>query len=146
MIGVETTSHIDSKSRATLVPAAAGKRLASLAVHAALITGAVVLMLPLAWMLSTSLKEPAEVFVYPPTWIPSPIRWSTYLEVFTRVPFGRYALNTALITGLDIVGKLLSCSLVAFAFARLRWPGRDVLFLVMLATLMLPPQVTLIPQ
>jgi ABC-type glycerol-3-phosphate transport system permease component len=120
--------------------------LGKLAVHILLIMGAFVLMIPLAWMLSTSLKGLGTVFSLPPQWIPDPPHWENYIEVFQRVPFGRFFYNTALITLLNVTGKVLSCSLVAFAFARLRWRGRDVLFLIMLATLMLPQQVTLIPQ
>jgi ABC-type glycerol-3-phosphate transport system permease component len=103
-------------------------------------------MVPIAWALSTSLKDYGALFEFPPVWIPTPPVWRNYVDAMTFVPFGTYFRNSAIITGLDIVGKLLSCSLVAFAFSRLRWWGRDVLFMVMLATLMLPPQVTLIPQ
>lgn len=120
--------------------------LGKVAVHTILIAGALILMVPLAWMISTSLKDLGDVFYFPPRWIPDPIRWSNYIEVFRVVPFGRYIFNTAQIVLVDVVGKVLSCSLVAFSFARLRWRGRDTLFLIMLATLMLPSQVTLIPQ
>ena len=117
-----------------------------LLVHAVLIIGAAVLMLPLVWMFSTSLKDLGVVFSVPPQWIPNPPQWDNYIEIFQAVPFGRYFLNTGTVTVLNVIGKVLSCSLVAFAFARLRWRGRDVMFLIMLATLMLPYQVTLIPQ
>jgi len=122
------------------------RRLAAGAVHLVLLGGAVLMLLPLAWMVSTSLKDPGDVFLFPPRWVPDPVRWANYRDIFTTVPFGRFVLNTVVITLLDVVGKALSCSLVAFSFARLRWRGRDVLFLVMLATLMLPHHVTLIPQ
>ncbi len=114
--------------------------------HAALIMGAVVLMAPLAWMISTSLKDLGEVFFFPPRWIPRPPRWENYRLVFEVIPFGRYIRNTTMITFFSVIGKLLSCSLVAYSFARLRWRGRDVLFMVMLATVMLPYQVTMIPE
>ncbi len=117
-----------------------------LLIHIVLIVGALFLMLPLAWMFSTSLKSLGTVMVIPPEWIPDPPLWSNYVEIFQVVPFGLYIRNTAFVTLADVVGKMLSCSLVAFAFARLRWRGRDTLFLVMLATMMLPPQVTLVPQ
>lgn len=120
--------------------------LSRLAVHIVLIVGALILMIPLAWMFSTSLKGLGVVFSLPPEWIPNPPRWENYVQVFRVVPFGRYIYNTVIITLLNVIGKVLSCSLVAFAFARLRWRGRDTLFLIMLATLMLPAQVTLIPQ
>lgn len=122
------------------------RRLTTLVLHAVLLAGLAGVLMPIAFALSTSLKPYGDVFVYPPVWIPSPPRWENYVEALTFVPFGTYFRNSAIITGFDILGKLLSCSLVAFAFSRLQWWGRDPLFLVMIATLMLPPQVTLIPQ
>jgi multiple sugar transport system permease protein len=116
------------------------------AIHSVLIAGLVLVFFPIAWAVSTSLKNPGDIFLFPPTWIPNPIRWQNYVEAMTKADFGRYFLNTTFITMVDIVAKTFSCSLVAFAFARLRWWGRDVLFMVMLSTLMLPQQVTLIPQ
>ena len=122
------------------------ERLGKLVVHAVLVIGAAILMTPLAWMLSTSLKPLGKVFFFPPEWIPNPPLWSNYVEVFQVVPFARYVFNTATITLFDVVGKVISCSLVAFSFARLRWRFRDALFVLMLATMMLPHQVTMIPQ
>ncbi len=109
--------------------------------------GAVLLLFPFAWMVSTSLKEPQDVLKFPPEWIPDPVRWSNYVEAFTQdyAPFGIFFRNTIIITLAGMTGQLLSSSAVAFSFARLRWWGRDYLFLVVLATLMLPYQVTLIP-
>ncbi len=115
-------------------------------IHLLLLAGAFFLMIPLAWMISTSLKSLGAVTTIPPEWIPRRLLWSNYADIFRLVPFGRYVWNTSVITLLDIVGKILSCSLVAFSFARLRWRGRETVFLVMLATMMLPPQVTMIPQ
>ena len=114
--------------------------------HLALVAGGFFLMIPLAWMLSTSLKSLGTIMSLPPEWIPRTFHWENYADIFRLVPFGRYVWNTVVITLLDVVGKIVSCSLVAFAFARLRWRGREVLFLIMLATMMLPPQVTMIPQ
>jgi multiple sugar transport system permease protein len=115
-------------------------------VHLALLVGVTLMFVPLAWTLSTSLKKPGEVFLFPPTFIPNEIVWRNYVDAVTAIPFFKYLWNTVIITGLTIVGKVLSVTLVAFAFARLRWWGRDTLFLIMLATLMLPTHVTLIPQ
>ena len=114
--------------------------------HLVLVAGGFFLMIPLAWMLSTSLKSLGAVMSLPPEWIPSTFHWENYADIFRLVPFGRYVWNTVVITLLDVVGKIVSCSLVAFAFARLRWRGREAVFLIMLATMMLPPQVTMIPQ
>lgn len=137
-----------SDSRAE--PRPAGRQIRRLlsagVIHAVLIAGLVLVFFPIAWAVSTSFKNPGDIFLYPPTWIPNPIRWQNYVEALTTADFGRYFLNTAFITLVDIVAKVMSCSLVAFSFARLRWWGRDVLFVVMLSTLMLPQQVTLIPQ
>lgn len=121
-------------------------QLQHLLVHALLLCGVAVMFIPLAWTLSTSLKSVGQLYLFPPKWIPDPIRWVNYREAVTNIPFGRYFLNTLLVTTLVIVGKVLSVTLVAFSFSRLRWWGRDVLFLIMLSTLMLPPHITLIPQ
>jgi ABC-type glycerol-3-phosphate transport system permease component len=115
-------------------------------IHIVLLCAVAVMFVPLAWMVSTSLKPVSDIYLFPPKWIPDPPQWQNYAQAVTAIPFLRYFFNTLLITGLDIIGKVFSVTLVAFAFARLRWWGRDTLFLAMLATLMLPPQVTLIPQ
>lgn len=106
---------------------------------------AIVFLVPLAWMLSSSLKPDYQIFEIPPRLLPSPPRWANYPEALQFVPFGRYAANTLAISALTIVGHLLSCTLIAYAFARLRAPGRDALFLVVLATMMLPYPVTMVP-
>jgi multiple sugar transport system permease protein len=121
-------------------------QLANALTHLALIACSAVVLLPLLYQLSTSLKEAGDVFLFPPQWIPNPIRWQNYADAITAIPFFTYLGNTVLVTALSIVGKVLSVTLVAFAFSRLQWWGRDTLFFVMLATLMLPPHVTLIPQ
>ena len=114
--------------------------------HLILLAGMIVMFIPLAWTLSTSLKTPGEVYLFPPTWIPNEIRWDNYLKAVTAIPFFRYFWNTSFITFMSIIGKTISITLVAFSFARLRWWGRDFVFLLMLSTMMLPPHITLIPQ
>jgi multiple sugar transport system permease protein/sn-glycerol 3-phosphate transport system permease protein len=111
-----------------------------------ILAGAAIIVLPLAWMISTSLKRQMDVFVLPPKWIPAPPQWGNYAEIFESAPFDRYLLNSAIITGLSVFGSVLSCSLAAYGFARLRFPGREVLFVMILSTLMLPESVTLIPR
>ena len=113
--------------------------------YGALIAVAVVLLLPFAWMVSTSLKGNEAIFAIPPQWIPETIVWENYAEVFRRMPFLLCLRNTTVITVLTIIGTVLSSSLVAYAFACLRWPGRDALFLFVVATMMLPLQVIMIP-
>lgn len=106
---------------------------------------AVLFLIPLLWMISSSLKPEYQIFEVPPRWIPRPPRWENYRDALTMLPFGRYMLNTAVITLLTIIGHLLSCTVAAYAFARLRAPGRETIFLVMLATMMLPYPVTMVP-
>jgi multiple sugar transport system permease protein len=117
-----------------------------IALHLALIAGSVVMLLPFAWMLSTSLKRPPEIFTYPPVWIPSEIAWDNYAKTISVMPFGRFYLNSLIVTTGVTTLQLLLSSLAAFAFARLRFRGRDTLFLLYLATLMIPFQVTMIPN
>jgi multiple sugar transport system permease protein len=107
---------------------------------------AFIMLVPFFWMFSTSLKSLGEVFEYPPKWIPSQPRWENYARVWSVVPFGRYLLNSVIVSGSITLLHLLVASLSAFAFARLNFPGRDKLFLLYLATLMVPGQVTMIPN
>jgi multiple sugar transport system permease protein len=114
--------------------------------YATLVAVAVLLVLPLYWMLSTGLKSPQQTFAIPPEWFPRPIQWDNFVSVFQEVPFGRFIINTFILVGLNVAGQLFGVSLVAYGFARLRFPGRSVLFLLMLSTLMIPYQVTLVPR
>jgi ABC-type glycerol-3-phosphate transport system permease component len=111
-----------------------------------LLAVAVLFLAPLYWMISSSLKPEYQVFARPPVWWPRPPRWQNYPEALTSLPFARYAVNTLIIATLSVVGYTLSCTLVAYGFARLRAPGKDALFVVLLATLMLPYPVVMIPQ
>lgn len=106
---------------------------------------ALLFLIPFLWMISSSLKPNYQIFEVPPRWIPNPPRWENYTEALTILPFGRYVFNTAVIAILTIVGHLLSCTIIAYGFARLRAPGRDTLFVIMLATMMLPYPVTMVP-
>jgi ABC-type glycerol-3-phosphate transport system permease component len=110
-----------------------------------IIPGAILFLAPFLWMISTSLKDPRFTYIFPPQIIPNPVRWDNYLRVFQRLPFLKYGWNTVRMTGLCLIGHLTTASLVAYGFARLRFPGRDVLFILLLSTMMLPAQVTLIP-
>jgi multiple sugar transport system permease protein len=103
-------------------------------------------LIPFLWMISTSLKTPAQLFVFPPTLIPNPIAPENYLNAFNALPVGTMALNSVFVTGLAMVGELLSASLVAYGFARFRFRFRNALFVLMLSTMMLPWVVTLIPK
>jgi multiple sugar transport system permease protein len=103
-------------------------------------------LVPFIWMISTSLKTRAEVFTYPPVFIPEVPQWDNYLEVFQVFPFARYALNTAFVTITVTLFQTLTSAMAAYAFARLVFPGRDRIFLLYLGTLMVPGVVTLIPS
>lgn len=107
---------------------------------------AVLFLLPLYWMIASSLKPAYEIFALPPTLWPSSPLWSNYREALTVLPFDRYAINTLLIAVGAVIGHVFSCTLVAYGFARLRAPGKRVLFIILLATLMLPYPVVMIPQ
>jgi multiple sugar transport system permease protein len=113
--------------------------------HAVLLLGALAMLLPFVWMVSTSLKPPEQLFTVPPTWIPRPLQFDTYLKAMSAGNFGRYAFNSLLLAAANMLTNVLLSGLAGYAFARLRFPGRNVLFVLVLATLMVPYQVTIIP-
>jgi multiple sugar transport system permease protein len=121
-------------------------RAVRLLLHLLLILGSLVMLAPFIWMLSTSLKQQGEIFLYPPRWIPQPLQWGNYTKTLTVMPFGRYFFNSTLQAVAVTVLQLLTASLAAFAFARLHFPGRDLLFLLYLGTMMVPFPVTMIPD
>lgn len=110
-----------------------------------LIAGSVVFVAPIIWMISTSLKGEGDIFTLPPKWIPEVFQWSNYVDAIQSFPFLRYTMNSVIITVISVVGGVFSSALVAYAFAKLRWPGRDIWFIVLIATMMLPPQITMVP-
>ena len=113
--------------------------------YAVLIFVAAISSLPMFWMISTSLKAYGREFIHPPEWIPVPIVWSNYIEVWGESSIHLYTINSFMVAGLATLGTLLSCSLVAFGFARLQFFGRNLLFGILVATLMLPSIVVLVP-
>ncbi len=108
--------------------------------------GSIVILMPLLWMISTSLKPLSHVFRFPPEFIPERVVWSNYPDALTQLPFDVYFGNTIFIVVLTVLGEVIVSSIVAYSFSRLRWKGRNVLFIIVLATMMLPRQVTLIPD
>jgi ABC-type glycerol-3-phosphate transport system permease component len=114
--------------------------------HFILIAGAFIMVVPFIWMLSTSFKAPGKTFVYPPEWFPQPFVWQNYVEMWTALPFNNFFWNSIKIATLSTIGQLLTCSMGAFAFSVLKFKGRDILFFALIATLMIPYQVTLIPS
>ena len=107
---------------------------------------AVSMLLPFFWMVSTSLKGELEVYQFPPTLFPEKARWGNYTEALTILPFGRFFLNTFIMTFSIVIGQLLICSLAGYAFARMNFPGKDKWFVLYLSTMMLPLIVLLIPR
>ncbi|MEU0090763.1 carbohydrate ABC transporter permease [Kribbella sp. NPDC006257] len=124
-------------------PADTGRKAAS---YLVLLLGSTAFLLPFVWMVTTSLKTPEEIYAYPIRWIPQTPQWHNYADLFRDGPFLRYILNTVLISGIGVLFSLIGSSFAAYAFARLRFPGRDKLFFVMLATIMIPAWTTLIPS
>ena len=115
-------------------------------IYALLAVGALFALIPFIWMLSTALKTPGQLFVFPPKVIPDPVSWRNFGDAWNALPFGAMILNSVFVTTLAMVGELSSAALVAYGFARFHFPFRNALFLLMLSTMMLPWVVTLIPS
>jgi multiple sugar transport system permease protein/sn-glycerol 3-phosphate transport system permease protein len=120
-------------------------RLGSIATMVILLIGAVFILIPFFWMISTSLKKAGDVYIAPPQWIPAEPQWENYVTAVTRLNYGVHATNTAIIVVFVMIGTLFSSSFAAYGFSRLRAPGRDAIFMVLLGTMMLPGAVTLVP-
>ncbi len=138
----QTQSHRTQLHRTFFQRNGIGGRLLS---HFLLAAGGLLMLIPFFWLVSSSLKAPHEIYVFPPKWIPDPMRWSNYSEVFAVVPVLGYTLNTLFVTIVGTAGIVISSSLAAYSFARLRFKGRDWIFAAILATIMLPFAVTMIP-
>jgi multiple sugar transport system permease protein len=117
-----------------------------LVLHLILLTGAFIMVIPFIWMLSTSLKVPGTEFIFPPQWIPKRLDFSNYPRALDRVPLFTQMLNSLKVASLITIGQLITSATAAYAFARMRFPGREFLFIVYLATMMVPEHVKLIPQ
>ncbi|WP_068614891.1 carbohydrate ABC transporter permease [Paenibacillus tuaregi] len=115
-------------------------------VYALLIFFSLLFIAPLFWAVTTSLKSPTELYLFPPKWIPSEWKFSNFAESWNIQPFNTFLKNTLIITVMATIGQLISCTLVAYGFARFSFKGRDFLFLIVLATMMIPWEVTMIPQ
>jgi multiple sugar transport system permease protein len=112
---------------------------------ALLFVASIIILAPVLWTVSTSLRTPAESFSVPPQWIPLRPDFTNYFEVFKRVPFASYVVNSFVVTGAVVLGQLVTASLAGYAFARLNFPFRGVLFWLVMATVMVPLQATIIP-
>lgn len=107
--------------------------------------GAAVMILPIFWMVSTSLKEPGTQVMFPPEWLPKSLYLQNYSDVVQLIPLGTFFLNSVHVATFVVFAQLLTCSMAGYAFAKLRFPGRDIIFFVLLAAMMLPGEVTIIP-
>lgn len=123
----------------------AGRIAKQVLLHAVVYTVAVLTVAPFVWMILTSFKELGEIFRYPPTWWPEQFTFENYRHAFEAAPFGRYYANSLFVAAAVTAGQLVTCSMAAYAFARLRFRGRDVLFYLFLGTMMIPAHVTMIP-
>jgi multiple sugar transport system permease protein len=142
------STEVSALSKRTVSTAArrlVGRLSTRLFFHALMLTGCVIALTPFVWMISSSFKSASDVIAFPPNLIPNPIITDNYPQSISILPMGQAYINSFKISTLDMIGGLLTCSMAAYAFARLRFPGRNVLFFVILATLMIPQEVNLIP-
>jgi multiple sugar transport system permease protein len=141
-----TTSQMSRPAApAEATPRRSRFRVGTLVKTVVLIVFGALMLAPLVWLISTSLIDPLEAFQLPPAWIPHPFSLQNFSDVVGLIPLARMALNSVIVTVLSVVGSLLVASLAAYAFSRVPFPGRDLLFVVLLAALMVPVQLTVIP-
>lgn len=114
-------------------------------VYGLLVGLSAIFLVPFVWLVSTSLKTDQQVLVYPPVWIPHPLHWQNYSEGLTAIPFALYLGNTLTICAANVCGTVISSSLVAYGLSRIPWRGRELLFYLFIGTMLLPPQVTMVP-
>jgi multiple sugar transport system permease protein len=139
---VATTKDVSRPVEST---SRAGRLVVSVLLYVAVTIGAVVMIMPFAWMLLASVKDLGQIYQVPPNWIPDPFVFQNYVNAWTAVPFATGYINSAIVTVTVVVANLLTCSMAAYAFARIEFPFRHTLFILFLATLMVPEQVTIIP-
>ena len=135
--------------RTTARPAQAQRRASILQrglLYALAIICAIGFIVPFLWTIGTSLKPLTDLYTFPPKFLPSVPRWDNYTDVFTLAPFATFLWNSVIVTALAVLGQTLSAAVVAYGFSRFRFPGRDILFIVVLATMMLPWHVTIVPS
>ena len=152
MAGIAPSAGMVSTHAASGLPYVARKRrirvghiVSRFILYALVCAGAVTYAMPFVWMLSTAVKPGYQVYLVPPVWLPERYDWSNFWVPWNNLPFAQFYANTAIVTFFTVAGTLVSSSMVAFAFARMRFRGRDRLFLLVLSTMMLPNQVTLVP-
>jgi multiple sugar transport system permease protein len=119
--------------------------LSQMGAHIVLMTMSFVFSIPFFWLVSSSLKPNAQLFKLPVVWIPKPFMWSNYPEALTYIPYFQYLKNTTYVCVFNVLATTLSCSFIAYGFSRIRWPGREFAFMILIGTMMLPYTVTMIP-
>ncbi|HEU5098383.1 MAG TPA: carbohydrate ABC transporter permease [Roseiflexaceae bacterium] len=148
-------SNLELPNRSSALPAPPRRMLLTMrtrrfikivVIYALLIGLSIPFLLPFMWMIATSLKQSQDVFTYPPSFFPTSFEWRNYITGWNTLPFNIFLKNSLIVTLANVLGNLISCSLVAYGFARLRGRGRDFLFLLLLATLMIPREVTIVPR
>lgn len=144
-VGQLSISDRSARTRRRHLSRSTRRRVVDVAIFLSLVLVGIVYLLPIAWMISTSLKTAGDAMLFPPKWIPTPPLWHNFVDAWNEGPFTTFLINSVIITSLALLGQVVSCAVVAFGFARLRAPGRDVLFFLVLATIMVPWQVTLVP-
>ncbi len=122
-----------------------GRVLPILVLYALLLVVVAAIAAPFLWMISNAFKDQTAIYANPPAWLPSPAITDNFVSAWTQIPFPLFFLNSVKVSGLITIGQLITCSLAAYAFARLRFPGREIVFGIYLSSLMVPSQVTIIP-
>jgi multiple sugar transport system permease protein len=140
-----TSRFLEPKGTGVPLPSRVACYVPLVAAYLALLIIIVLIAGPFLWMISNAFKDQTAIYANPPTWIPSPVILDNFVTAWTQVPFGLFYLNSLKVAGLVTIGQLVTCAMAAYAFARLRFPGREILFGVYLASLMVPSQVTIIP-
>lgn len=139
------TAKAQARAAAATAPKEGPGIVSTLFLHLLLIIGAIIMAAPFLWMVVTSLESTSQAFSVPPSWIPNPFMWSNYPESLNALPFNLAYLNSAIVALSVTICQLITCSMAGYAFARINFPGREIIFFAFLATLMIPFQLTIIP-
>src|SRR5438034_2426346 len=142
---VDTRTAKESALAETALKKKPSETISTVVLHLILIIGAIIMVVPFVWMVLTSLMTTAQAFAVPPSFIPNPLMWVNYPESFNALPFNLAYMNSAIVAVSVTVVQLITCAMAAYAFARIQFPGREIIFFVFLATMMIPFQLTIIP-
>ena len=140
------TIALDKSPAATVAPSRTRRLIGQVLMHGMLLLIVAIFLVPMFWMLSASLKELREIYTFPPQWLPDTPRWSNYVAAWNAAPFGRFYINTIITTFVGVTAELILGTMTAYAFVYLPFPGKNLLFLILLAALMVPIHVTILPN